>query len=985
MSMSLKNCALRRSVLLLIGLLTMSLTTFAQITVTGTVTDETGETLIGATVMVKGTSMGVNTDLDGNFTLNNVPSDGILTVSYVGYEPQEVEVKGRTTINVMMMNDTQSLDEVVVIGYGSLSRRELSSSIVQVSKDDFQVGAMNNPMEMLTGKVAGLNVTSDASANPNASSSLQVRGATSLSAGNGPLVVIDGIAGGDIRNLSPQDIESMTVLKDAASAAIYGTRGANGVILVTTRRGNAGGEGASITYDGYISLAFAKNKPEVLTADEFRRSRRQADFGYNTDWYDLITRDYSYDTNHYLAIDGNTANGSYSGSISYKKANGLDIVSGREEYGLRFSLQQSALDRRLQFTTSLSTRRVNEKWGDDGMFDTALGFNPTMPVYNEDGSYYQPTSPTNIKNPVQQLKVNTSQGRRVYVLGNADLKWNVWSNDYNRVYTNLSYAIQYNDLKSDYYTPTTSGESFWGGYKGRASIQYQKWWTNMLEWTGNYQFTNDEHDAKVLVGYTFERSSWEQMFMENKGFDYDSLLWHGIGTGSFLKDGLANMYAGKSESTLIGFFGRVNYNWRNLLMASASLRYEGSTKFGADHKWGAFPSASLAWEMTNMSFMEDLTDKIQTLKPRVSYGVTGRSDFDSYKSISTYSSNSSYKFPDGWQTGFRPSNNANSQLGWEKLVSANVGVDFMLFNRLGGSIEYFDRRSQDLLYNYTAPQPPYIYSDILVNVGTTKNTGIEIALDYDVFNDTPVKWTTGVNYSWGTTKLTKLSNDIYKASYLDLYLLPGVGTNTYFFRVEEGNKIAQYYGYKYCGVNESGDIMVLNKDNEPILATQANPEDKRVIGNGAPEHFLTWSNDIKYKNWDLSLMFNGAFGFDIYNMRKYGMGLRGSGQANVLRTAYTKDKNVYVSSGVISSYFLERGDYFKLQNVTLGYTVPLKRGSLVQSLRLYVAAKNLFTITGYSGNDPSIVNQNGITPGIDTASSYPESTSVTFGVTLRFK
>lgn len=985
MSQILTKPALRRCMLLLIGLLTMSLTSVAQGTVSGTVTDETGETLIGATVMLKGSSVGVNTDLDGNFRIDNVPADGVLVVSYVGYEPQEVNVDGRSTINIMMVNDVASLDEVVVIGYGSLSKRELSSSIVQVNKDQFQLGAMNNPMEMLTGKVAGLNVASEAAANPNASSSLQVRGATSLSAGNGPLVVIDGIAGGDIRNLSPQDIESMTVLKDAASAAIYGTRGANGVILVTTRRGNAGGEGASVTYDGYVSLGIAKHKPEVLTADEYRRSHRNFDYGYNTDWYDLITRDVSYDTNHYLAIDGNTSNGAYSGSISYKKANGLDIVSGREEYGLRFSLQQSALDRRIQFTTSLSARRVNETWGDDGMFDTALGFNPTMPVRNPDGSYYQPTSPTDIKNPVQQLEVNTSQGKRVYLLGNADLRWNIWSNDYNRVYSNLSYAIQYNDLKSDYYTPSTSGESFWGGYKGRATIQYQKWWTNMLEWTGNYQYTKDDHDVKVLLGYTFERSNWEQMFMENKNFDYDSLLWHGIGNGSYLKDGLANMYAGKSESTLIGFFGRVNYNWRNLLMLSASLRYEGSTKFGKDHKWGSFPSVSAAWEMTNMNFMEGLSDKVQSLKPRISYGVTGRSDFDAYKAIATYSSSGSYKFPNGWQTGFRPSSNANSELGWEKLVSANVGVDFMLFNRLGGSIEYFDRRSQDLLYNYTAPQPPYVYSDILVNVGTIKNTGIELALNYDVFNNTPVKWTTGVNYTYGTTKLTKLSNDIYKASYLDLYLLPGVGTNTYFFRVEEGSKIAQYYGYEYAGTDESGNLLVYTKDNEKVTAANANPEDKRKIGNGAPEHFLTWTNDIKWRNWDLNLMFTGAFGFDIYNMRKYGMGLRGSGNANVLRTAYTDDKNVYASGGVISSYFLEKGDYFKLQNVTLGYTVPLKRGSLVQSLRLYVAAKNLFTLTGYSGNDPSTVPQNGITPGIDISSAYPEATSVTFGLTLRFK
>lgn len=979
--------ALNLAMLWLVALMAAPLIMAQSVNVSGIVIDPKGEVLIGVSVSVKGNQrQGTITDFDGKYTLKDVPSDGALVFSYVGFKAVEVPVKGRTKIDVSMEEDSEILDEVVVVGYGSLSRKEVSSSIVQVNRDDFQKGAMNSPMEMLTGKVAGLNVSSTASANPNAGADLQVRGATSLSAGNGPLIVIDGVAGGDIRSLAPQDIESMSVLKDAASAAIYGTRGANGVILITTKKGTGEPGLPLITYDSYGALAFGKDKPEVLSPYEWRLARRGNDYGASTDWYDLITRKSSYDTNQYLSIDGSLAKGGYyTASVNWKKANGLDITSGREEFGGRAAISANALDSHLRITASINARKVKEKWGDDGMFDTALGMNPTIPVYNEDGSYYQPTSPTDIKNPVQQLKVNQSEGNRTYILGSTDIKYNIWNNEKHNVSTTLSYSYNYNDLKSDYYTPTTSGESFWGGYAGRASQHYQKWWTNRLEWIANYGFQSGDHDVKVVGGYSYEQSNWEQMFMQNNNFTFDKPSWNGIGSGSWLGDGKANMYGGKSQSTLIGFFGRINYSWKGMIVASASIRHEGSTKFGNDRKWGSFPAASIAWEMAKAPFLEDYVQTVQSLKPRISYGVTGRSDFDAYQSMATYSPNGTY-FVDGeWITGYRPSNNANPELGWEKLSSSNFGIDFMFFNRLYGSIEYFDRRSQDLLYTYTAPQPPYVYPDILVNVGTTKNTGIELTLTADAVVNKPVTWTTGINYSYGTTKLTKLSNAIYQASYLDLYQKPGPGSSEYFFRVEEGGKVGQFYGYEYAGVDENHNMLVYTADGEKVLAASADPKDKRYIGNGAPKHFLTWSNTVKWKNFDLSIMFNGAFGFSIFNMRRYGMGLKGCGSDNVLRSTYLKDRDVWSGGGVISSYFLERGDYFKLENVTIGYTVPLKKRRLLDSIRVYLAARNLFTITGYTGTDPSAVTSTGITPGVDVTSAYPSATQLTLGVTVRFR
>lgn len=959
----------------------------AQLKVSGTVSDPTGEVLIGVSVSVKGKpTLGTSTNVDGRYTLNDVPEDGTLIFSYVGFKAQEIAVKGRNVVDAVLHENQELLDEVVVVGYGSLSRREVSSSIVQVNKSDFQTGAMNNPMEMLTGKVTGLNVSTTAAANPNGSSALQVRGATSLSAGNGPLIVIDGVAGGDIRTLAPQDIESMSVLKDAASAAIYGTRGANGVILITTKKGTGTPGLPVVTYESYGALAFGKNRPEVLSPYEWRLSRRGNDYGASTDWYDEITRDFAYDTNQYVGIDGSLANGGYyTASVNYKRANGLDITSGREEFGGRAAVSANTLDNHLRLTASFNARRVNEKWGDDGMFDTALGMNPTIPVFNTDGTYYQPTSPTDIKNPVQQLKVNTSEGKRTYLLGTTDLKYDIWHNDNHNVSTTLSYSYNYNDLKSDYYTPSTSGESYWGGYAGRASIQYQKWYTNRVEWLANYSFRNDDHDVRFVGGYSFERSNWEQMFEQNNDFTFDKPLWNGIGVGSWLGQGKAQMYAGKSESTLVGFFGRVNYAWRGMLIASASIRREGSTKFGANKKWGNFPAVSVAWEMTKAPFFKDKEQIVQSLKPRFSYGMTGRSDFDAYKALATYSTGGQYLIDGNWMTGYRPSNNANPNLGWEKLSSLNVGVDFMFFNRLNGSIEYFDRRSNDLLYNYTAPQPPYVYPSILVNVGTTKNTGVELTLNGNILVNTPVTWDMGINYSYGTTKLTKLSNDLYRASYLDLYQKPGVGTSEYFFRVEEGGKIGQFYGYEYAGTDENHNMLVYAADGSKVTAASANPEDKRFIGDGAPKHFLSWSNSLKWKNFDLSMMFQGAFGFKIFNMRKYGMGLQGSGSDNVLRSAYLDDRDTWSGGGVISSYFLERGDYFKLENVTLGYNFPIKNRRLLDSLRVYVSAKNLFTLTGYSGTDPSAVTSTGITPGVDVSSAYPSATQITLGVTIRFR
>ncbi|MBO6029162.1 MAG: TonB-dependent receptor plug domain-containing protein, partial [Bacteroidales bacterium] len=391
--------------------------------VKGVVEDALGP-VIGATVLQQGTTNGTTTDLDGAFVLNVPNADAVVEISCIGYATQVFKAS-EVPAKVLLLEDTEFLDEVVVIGYGTLSKKEVSASIVQVDSKDFFRGTTNNPMTMLTGKVAGLNVVTSQGSNPNSGSDYQIRGATSLQAGNGPLVVIDGVPGGDIRSLAPQDIESMTVLKDAASASIYGTAGANGVILVTTKKGSKDEAGtAHVTYDGAFNVNFVKAPIEVLSPEEWVRSRRGTDYGARTDWYNALLRDFSYGHSHYVGVDGSTNKGSYNASVSYKNSLGVDLVDAREEFGARAAVEQRLIKDFLQLNISLNARRVNEEYGNDGSFGTALTINPTFPIYNEDGSFYQPTAPTGATNPVEAMLNKTANGQRLYTTGAVSLKAN---------------------------------------------------------------------------------------------------------------------------------------------------------------------------------------------------------------------------------------------------------------------------------------------------------------------------------------------------------------------------------------------------------------------------------------------------------------------------------------------------------------------------------------------------------------------------------
>ena len=950
--------------------------------VKGVVEDAMGP-VIGATVLQQGTTNGTTTGLDGDFVLRVPDADALVEISCIGYATQVFKAS-EVPAKVLLLEDTEFLDEVVVIGYGTLSKKEVSASIVQVDSKDFFRGTTNNPMTMLTGKVAGLNVVTSQGSNPNSGSDYQIRGATSLQAGNGPLVVIDGVPGGDIRSLAPQDIESMTVLKDAASASIYGTAGANGVILVTTKKGSKDEAGtAHVTYDGAFNVNLVKEPIAILSPEEWVRSRRGTDYGARTDWYHALLRDFSYGHSHYVGVDGSTAKGSYNASVSYKNSLGVDLVDAREEFGARAALEQRLIKDFLQLNISLNARRVNEEYGNDGSFGTALTINPTFPIYNDDGSYYQPTAPTNATNPVEAMLNKTANGQRLYTTGAVSLKANFIKTDVHNFSSTVTYSLDYNDYKSNSYTPIESHDKYWNGYEGTASLSYSKNWRNQLEWLFNYSFHSGDHHLNAVAGYSYQDHNSESMNMYNRGFTYDSILWNDIGAGTARTENPAQtgMGSGKSLSKVIALLGRVNYNWRNTIFASLSLRHEGATNFGENHKWGNFPAASIAWELANMDFLSGVR-WINSLKPRVSYGVTGRRG-GSNVARPTYGSHGQYFMDGEWVRGYRPATNENPDLRWEKLVAVNAGLDFVFFsNRLRGSLDLYDRRSPDLLYNYTAPQPPFIHSSILVNVGETQNLGAELSLDGDIILKKDFSWTSGINASVGYSKIRTLSNQIYGASYIDMLGTGGLGQTSYYYRYTEGSRIGTLYGYEAAGVNEFGDMMVYDNDGNVITAASANAAYKRYIGNTIPKLFLSWNNTFRYKHWDLNVFMNGAFGHMIYNSRRAG-NLQSSGNANVFRSAYTTDKDVREYGGVVTSYFLEHGDFMKIQNVSLGYTLN-PNSDIIRSLRIFLTATDLYTITGYTGTDPALLSTNGLTPGVDNGVGYPETRVVTLGATLTF-
>ncbi len=985
---------------LVIGLLTllMPMIVLAQdITVQGTVTDEAGETLIGATVQQKGTSNGTVTDFDGNFTLT-VPTNAILSVSYIGYTPKEIAVNGQTNLTIVLSNDDQMLNEVVVIGYGTMDKKELTSAISHVSEKDFLTVSSLDPSMMIQGKVAGVSITNTGTGDPNNQASIQIRGVSSRSAGLGPLIVIDGVPGGNLTNINPNDIASFDVLKDGAASAIYGTRGSNGVIVVTTKKGSKDGQ-THTSYSGQYSWDFINKELQMMNAQEYRDVRlgwgdTGVDLGGNIDWLDETSRTGGA-MQHTLTLSGGNDKSNYRVSADYRNAHGIDLRSKREEYGARAAVMHTTKNGLFTLTANIAPRIIYRDNADWSVFKDAIEANPTTPLMNPDDPslYYNFQGQVVGSNPVERQRIEKDHAITKLLDWDGTVKLNLLpllaknEDSPHNLSTQVMFADHQYSNDNSWFRPSTSTIAINNGREGEASRSYGKESQYVFEWLTNYSGKFGLHYIKGMAGYSYQYSKYSGFNAENKDFPNDGLTSDNLGSGEYAKEeGEVMMGSYQNDAKLIAFFGRVSYNYDDRYMLTASLRHEGSSKFGIDNKWGNFPAISAGWRISSENFMKDIT-WINDLKLRADFGVTGNQDFGSYLSLNTMTGFGYYFYNGKYFQVWGPSKNVNPDLKWEKGKNWNVGLDFSLFNnRLYGSLNYFSRRQQDLLGNYKVSVPPYLFDETFVNVGTMKNTGFEFDLNFRAV-DTP---TFGYDINLVGTTMSNKFLDFSNSQYVgqDYYDVCGTEDPYPFYnlqRIQKGESLGNFFMWKYAGHSTEGEWLVYDRDGDIIRASQASDADRQQVGNGMPKFTMSMSHTFRYRNFDLSLFFRGAFFFDIFNIHDFYYGTRNF-TGNRLKKAYAKNFEISSSANpVVCDYFLERGDYLKLDMVTLGYTFRPNNWRFLDRVRVFTTAKNLFTLTKFSGVDPSTYQVNGLTPGGQGSRTYfPSTRQLIVGVQVDF-
>ena len=985
---------------LVIGLLTllMPMIVLAQdITVQGTVTDEAGETLIGATVQQKGTSNGTVTDFDGNFTLT-VPTNAILSVSYIGYTPKEIAVNGQTNLTIVLSSDDQMLNEVVVIGYGTMDKKELTSAISHVSEKDFLTVSSLDPSMMIQGKVAGVSITNTGTGDPNNQASIQIRGVSSRSAGLGPLIVIDGVPGGNLTNINPNDIASFDVLKDGAASAIYGTRGSNGVIVVTTKKGSKDGQ-THTSYSGQYSWDFINKELQMMNAQEYRDVRlgwgdTGVDLGGNIDWLDEASRTGGA-MQHTLTLSGGNDKSNYRVSADYRNAHGIDLRSKREEYGARAAVMHTTKNGLFTLTANIAPRIIYRDNADWSVFKDAIEANPTTPLMNPDDPslYYNFQGQVVGSNPVERQRIEKDHAITKLLDWDGTVKLNLLpllaknEDSPHNLSTQVMFADHQYSNDNSWFRPSTSTIAINNGREGEASRSYGKESQYVFEWLTNYSGKFGLHYIKGMAGYSYQYSKYSGFNAENKDFPNDGLTSDNLGSGEYAKEeGEVMMGSYQNDAKLIAFFGRVSYNYDDRYMLTASLRHEGSSKFGIDNKWGNFPAISAGWRISSENFMKDIT-WINDLKLRADFGVTGNQDFGSYLSLNTMTGFGYYFYNGKYFQVWGPSKNVNPDLKWEKGKNWNVGLDFSLFNnRLYGSLNYFSRRQQDLLGNYKVSVPPYLFDETFVNVGTMKNTGFEFDLNFRAV-DTP---TFGYDINLVGTTMSNKFLDFSNSQYVgqDYYDVCGTEDPYPFYnlqRIQKGESLGNFFMWKYAGHSTEGEWLVYDRDGDIIRASQASDADRQQVGNGMPKFTMSMSHTFRYRNFDLSLFFRGAFFFDIFNIHDFYYGTRNF-TGNRLKKAYAKNFEISSSANpVVCDYFLERGDYLKLDMVTLGYTFRPNNWRFLDRVRVFTTAKNLFTLTKFSGVDPSTYQVNGLTPGGQGSRTYfPSTRQLIVGVQVDF-
>jgi TonB-linked SusC/RagA family outer membrane protein len=972
----------------------------------GNIRNEKGDPVSNASVTVKGTSIGTAASANGDFAIT-VPDTRnlVLVVSSVGYMESEVKVGSSAEVNVVLKEKISPVEEIVVIGYGSQRKTDVTSAVASVKSENFVTGAVRDAGQLIQGKVAGLTIGLP-SGDPTTNSQIQLRGTATLFTSTQPLVLIDGVPG-DMNSIAPEDIESIDVLKDGSAAAIYGTRGTNGVILIKTKRADGRSLQPTINYSGYVSTQKISKKPEMLDAADYRKLISQGvafqDLGANTDWVDAISRSTPISHVHTLSLKGGNGQTNYIGSINYRSLQGIFLKSDNRTINARIDVNHNMFNNKLRFnfnlinsdnkyeTVTLGGLNTNRTVNTDGIDASYNGFiyrqslirNPTAPIRNPDGTWAEQIAIDSYVNPVALLEESngqtSSQTSRIsgsvtwLPISGLNLKALVSRNRRNQVFG-------YSETKENIST-IRDGKNGYGHKSDFQSID------KLLELTAEYSKTINDHNFSVLGGYSYQDFSNESSDIQNWDFPAGNYSYvDNIGSGNALKTGAATMGSYKSVANLVGFFGRVTYSYKSKYLLMGNLRYEASSRLvGTNDPWGLFPAISAGWKIDKENFMQNVKF-INELKLRVGYGVTGTAPDALFLGVSRLGYDGGYAYIGGqWVPTLAPVSNPNPYLRWEEKHETNAGLDFSLFNRkISGSIDYYKRTTKGLLYDYPVPTPPNLYGITKANVGVMDNKGIEVLLNYAAVQTKDLTWNSGLNFSTNTNKLVSLTNDLYKLTnnYINVGYT-GSPVQTYTHRIEVGKPIGNFYGYEVVGVTDDGKWIYSDKDGKETT-TKGGEENKKILGNGLPKYYLGWNNSLRYKHLDFGVTMRGAFGFEILNFTRMYYENPGTTQYNQLKSAQDKvfgkavlDKNVLPE---YNSYYIEKGDFWKIDNITLGYNINT---GVTKSLRVYVALINAFTFTGYKGNDPE-VNRLGVTPGDDDRDKYPATRIYTAGVNVTF-
>ena len=984
-----------------------------SVTVKGVVKDANGEPIIGASVFEKGTSNGTVTDYDGNYSLKVANSNATIVVSYIGYVTQEVKAGS----DVVLQEDNALLNEVVVIGYGTQRKADVTSAVASVKAEDFNAGKIGDAAELVKGKIAGLTVV-NSSGDPKAGSSIRLRGITTLVGSLTPLILVDGIEG-DLNTVAPENIASIDVLKDASAAAIYGTRGANGVIIITTKTGKRDTP-AQVTYNGYASFSKWSKKLDFMdTHDVIYGKTAQEYLGYDTDWLAGVTRKAGFKHNHDLSISGGSKNSAYSANISYAKEEGIIRETSNENFKMQMDYTQFIWNDIVKFNFNALVTR--QKYTNDNLngyshtnpYRQALIHNPSEPPYNEDGSYYENFNKLQYYNPIALINEAFGDTRIRF----SQLVGNVTVEPIKGWKTNLMISWGETAATSEDWTSPLHQSLVREGWNGAANKSEGNSVSKNLELTTRYDAQWGEHRFNSIVGYSYLINENDGFNAGNQDFSTTAFLWNNLGNGTFIndKDHHAWMGSYKNDSKLVGFFGRISYGYGDKYNALVSIRHEGSSKFGANHKWATFPSVSLGWNIMNEAFMEGTRSWLDNLRLRVGYGVTGITPGDNYlaQNIYKFADYGDVLSMDGkWIKTLEVAQNPNPDLKWEVSKEWNFGIDYgFLNNRIHGSLDVYVKTTNDLLFWYNVPMPPNLYSQTLVNVGDMRNTGIELMIEAIPVQTKDFEWTTTLTASHNKNKLLKLSNDLYETDnfHEEGGISDPISTETHCMEV--GKPLGDFWGLKFVGYDKDGFALVEASDGnggwtvKQFNANLNNQENRQRLGSGTPKVILGWGNTFRYKDFDLSMQFTSQLGYKILNASRC-FYENNSIAYNRLKTAADlhpainpdgtpyidpetgKQKMVTMSQSMGQGFWsdhLENGDFLKLSNITLGYTYKTK-GALskyIKKARIYANATNLFCITGYTGLDPEVDN-NFMTPGLDYRDKYPTTRSYTVGLSLNF-